>query len=618
MSDSEPKRVKTCQNCVRAKIRCIRTTGSSCDRCHRLNKECYFRPTRSRYNPIKKDSRMEALEAKVEQLIARSGNFGHPSSSTHYSLSPITPGSDHPSDSALQDVVGRGIISFQEADSLLDTYRRTLIQYFPFVVLSEDMTLSRMREERPILLIAILMVASSNRSGHNKVLEGLFKEAIAECIFTHSQSLDVLQALLVAQAWIQHRSDWLLSSTYLHLARGIIGDLQFDKLSDTRTLRSRITVNEGVCRADEGSSSLINEKKRAVIGCLMLFSCRSTILQKNHAKTRLPYVDQYAKELREASEYPTDAWLVHIVRLQDIMERVDEAVATVDTSDAGLVIQAFHTEIDAYKAGLPNSMHDNIIVQIHLYTLELFVCQAFLFDKSSLIPFPVLSSNPQALETGPLRQSRGHVALNLTPSQTNLLGRGLAAAKGVLDFFLAQSPQMDGRLSYMQWLQSGSDIVLACKLAVTASNYASQNAHIKNLCSTLDMPTILRGMLGRVHGLTINHEESTGKTSSTSFYVQWIGRIHTWFEQRYQSSHLEQPDTGEVMSGGNTSPAPYLRSESSSWDTAPAYDGYSGNMAPNSGIGEWPDFIWNVTMEDIINGPTNYLNMPFNMNDTGM
>lgn len=136
----------------------------------------------------------------MEQLIAQSGTvIRAPPSSDR---SPITPGSDHASEGAFQDVIGHGIISADEADSLFEKYRRNLVPQFPFVVLSPDMTLSRMREERPILLLAILMVSSFIGSDHGKELEGLFNDAIAErMIFTQSPSLDVLQGLLVAQAW---------------------------------------------------------------------------------------------------------------------------------------------------------------------------------------------------------------------------------------------------------------------------------------------------------------------------------------------------------------------------------------------------------------------------------
>ncbi|KAJ5080992.1 hypothetical protein N7456_013702 [Penicillium angulare] len=43
------EKVKTCENCVRAKIRCHHAPDATiCDRCRRLKKECFFRPARPR------------------------------------------------------------------------------------------------------------------------------------------------------------------------------------------------------------------------------------------------------------------------------------------------------------------------------------------------------------------------------------------------------------------------------------------------------------------------------------------------------------------------------------------------------------------------------------------
>ncbi|OJD29881.1 zn 2cys6 transcription factor [Diplodia corticola] len=49
--DAQPSEtIRTCQNCVHAKIRCLRSQPSgACDRCRRLRKDCVFRPARRRY-----------------------------------------------------------------------------------------------------------------------------------------------------------------------------------------------------------------------------------------------------------------------------------------------------------------------------------------------------------------------------------------------------------------------------------------------------------------------------------------------------------------------------------------------------------------------------------------
>lgn len=145
--------------------------------------------------------RIETLEAKVEQLMAHSGAHLQPPS--HTSHSPFTPDSeDLAGEAHSHDVIDQGIMSLEEADVLLDKFRQNLMPHFPFVVFSPEMTLPRLRAEKPFLLLAILMVSSSKNIDSQKVLERAFQEAIADrMIFNHSPSVDVLQGLLVAQAW---------------------------------------------------------------------------------------------------------------------------------------------------------------------------------------------------------------------------------------------------------------------------------------------------------------------------------------------------------------------------------------------------------------------------------
>lgn len=57
-----------------------------------------------------------------------------------------------------------------------------------------------------------------------------------------------------------------------HIARGIIGDLECDRLAEPRTTRSRISVREFESQTEGNSLSLLQEKKRAVLGCFALCS----------------------------------------------------------------------------------------------------------------------------------------------------------------------------------------------------------------------------------------------------------------------------------------------------------------------------------------------------------
>ena len=252
-----------------------------------------------------------------------------------------------------------------------------------------------------------------------------------------------------------------------------------------------------------------------------------------------------------------------------------------------------------------------VIIQLHLYTLELFVCQAYLFDRNSSAPFPLKSTTQQPDAGAPPHLQSSNPDSTLTTSQFELLCRGLTAAKGALDYLLAQDSAIDRRLSYMQWLQSGFSLVLACKLAVTASNYASQSPHLRTLCISLDMPRVLRDMLYRMHRLNGIREEASGKPSTRAFYMQWIGRVQTWFEQRYHSMQLEQPSQIPPVNPSSHGPASSNMSAPAGWNPVSPTD-YNQTVSQPGNMGAWPDFVWNFSMDDILNGPMDFIGVPFN------
>lgn len=58
------------------------------------------------------------------------------------------------------DVVGDGLISFDEAETFLGEYRDQLADSFPYVIVPQGASLLDLRQQRPMLLLAILVTAS--------------------------------------------------------------------------------------------------------------------------------------------------------------------------------------------------------------------------------------------------------------------------------------------------------------------------------------------------------------------------------------------------------------------------------------------------------------------------
>lgn len=83
-------------------------------------------------------------------------------------------------------------------------------------------------------------------------------------------------------------------------------------------------------------------------------SCsRSTMLQKDRMMTRLSYVEKQAFELLSNAETASDRYLIHLVRLEQIFERIDDSVVATANSVREADMHEFQNEINRYKATLP-------------------------------------------------------------------------------------------------------------------------------------------------------------------------------------------------------------------------------------------------------------------------
>jgi hypothetical protein len=101
-----------------------------------------------------------------------------------------------------QDVIGKGIVTYEKAESLLRIYG-THAPNFPFIVFSSNVPLDILRRERPFLLLSILTLASNSNLQLQDRLESELRETLGrKVIFNGEKSLDLLQGLLIYLAWL--------------------------------------------------------------------------------------------------------------------------------------------------------------------------------------------------------------------------------------------------------------------------------------------------------------------------------------------------------------------------------------------------------------------------------
>lgn len=96
----------------------------------------------------------------------------------------------------------RGFLSLETGQELLDYFKTKMTPYFPFAVLSDQVSIRDLVRNRPCTCLAVLAAASHERLKLQRALGGLLNELIASRVATAPiHSLDMLQGLLINVAW---------------------------------------------------------------------------------------------------------------------------------------------------------------------------------------------------------------------------------------------------------------------------------------------------------------------------------------------------------------------------------------------------------------------------------
>lgn len=205
-------------------------------------------------------------------------------------------------------------ISSTQVQMLLDTYRQ-MVPFFPFVQLPEDSTCAEFVRNRPVLLFAVITVASHESTKVQQTLSREFRKFAMVRIMKGEKTLDLLQGLLVFLAWHHQYMDMQAVSvpTLLQLCIGIARDLGLDRISTK--VRSPLQRNDTRDR----------EAKRTYLGCYYLASNLGGLESgRSRSISYSMTLRNYASDLASAWEHKSDAILPIIVDICQFREDIEE------------------------------------------------------------------------------------------------------------------------------------------------------------------------------------------------------------------------------------------------------------------------------------------------------
>ncbi|UPL04299.1 hypothetical protein LCI18_015233 [Fusarium solani-melongenae] len=317
--DSIAKR-RACVSCTSAKLKCTPHANGRCERCSRLGKQCEYQNMPERRRKQRVTGRVEALESKIDGLMAQISHLtkqNDPQTSTA-STSTVSSG-DRVEDYSLSELVAdtqdatpyetpvtviHELVGTSEAESLISNFKSNWTSKFPFVVIALERSAINIHTHSPFLYLCIIGVTMDflhplRKRLYNEIMDQITSKIIRDA----ERSLDLLQGLLVYAAWYRHplHIGKREAVMFVQLCTTLVYDLDLDK-------KTGLTI----------------EEQHAVLGTFWLSASLRLMLNKPVGLPHSKQVEDCCRELADSTACLSDPWAAHLARLQSFMSKVDD------------------------------------------------------------------------------------------------------------------------------------------------------------------------------------------------------------------------------------------------------------------------------------------------------
>ncbi|OGM47925.1 hypothetical protein ABOM_002737 [Aspergillus bombycis] len=519
----------TCQSCAKSKVRCVRNSAQSdiCSRCARLNKQCIYRETGRRFKGFKKDRQIEALESKINELMTNSESTStNPAAPENATCNP----NGEVTDEATMDVIARGLVNMETAQSFLDIYKTEMTLHFPFVVIAPQVTAPDLRQEKPFLFLAILASAAYANMPLQRLLGKEIKRVIASCMIMRGDvSFELLQGMLVFLAWSHYHSRPHRYTQFLQLAISLMVELRLDRPPQTKTWKTALRFNKEYALDDENyvRPSWGLDEQRAIVGCYYLSSTIAILLHKPSCFPSIaPYLEQCCQSLHTEGEFPPDKHIMHIFQLQVLAEKINNLswkhgieLGSMGSA-AELYVSNIKSELDRLRSQLPVGFYETPFMAMQFYTTELYLYQLSLSQQSALSYRSVYS---RVSETW----------------WDEIFCSGLTAVDNILNTYMGLPIGGEQGFNNTQWVQMAFCILVACRQIVAASRMGKAAL----LPQSRTWPETLGKLRQRLAALSTTQVDLDGDRDVFVNFEKRVSRIQGWFDRNLESPETTYPST---------------------------------------------------------------------------
>ncbi|KAF1937625.1 hypothetical protein EJ02DRAFT_49743 [Clathrospora elynae] len=517
MNDNEVKKRKACSACTTVKAKCSpfgNLTGI-CQRCQRLHKECIFEDSQRKKGPRGR-SRMKTLEQRVQTLMGifetnNSQILAQPSASSDRFLAipATTYGTPSPDSSLIDshgsfrlpieqeesfnqsptyastvyDPVAAGLVDEVQANVLLDEYRRSFTQHFPFVVINDSADANTLRHQQPFVFLSIMTTTSHQKPAIQRILGERFKDQVAARISARTlKGLEVLQGLLIHAAY--YHLFYMPGTQQLALMMSLC-------VATAQDIGLSKDAEKGHDMGSGPERSLADQ--RALLGTYYL-AAQFAHMWRN--RTTMQYTRSLARHCQsfiERPEYTSDALISPLVRLSDLMCRIteyfsyDEILYSEANGDSALEMSTsnFRNELQRLQDSISDSVRQNTTIRLTGNLTNIWIHECSLHNN-------LWNPEPAAEPVSKLTF--------ITPTRARMLQRSLSASQTYIRDVISAPSLTLHYMSIATWSGWTYSTIKILKLIFLHDNGASGALKKDNASADID------GLLPRRKGESVTQE----------------------------------------------------------------------------------------------------------------
>ncbi|KFY08487.1 hypothetical protein V492_06182 [Pseudogymnoascus sp. VKM F-4246] len=287
----------------------------------------------------------------------------------------------NPNEGAYLDVIDQGILDLKAAHDLLQEFK-AIDHNFPYIVIRPGVSTGTLRQDNPMLFLAICTAAAWKDRGLQIKLERAYLERLAgRMVVDGEQNLDMLQGLLVHLSWchLHLKSSYRLTSLAISLVT-TLGINRRPMPADRQNLSVIFPFPKGTPAPSNSPKTWSPDARRAYIGAYVICSSYAHALRKTSTLKYTPYLEECAQSLSSGASLASDILLVHQVRLAHHVESISDtfnydfsrSVPAVPDSQLSFHVRSFSAALTGIESLIPSRLTRNSLLATSLLVVSAY------------------------------------------------------------------------------------------------------------------------------------------------------------------------------------------------------------------------------------------------------